>query len=813
MEGNLFGLRLKALLAAWPEATEESPAALLLRTFAHRAPTGTLSLRYLYDPQQSCGQVGAVLLGRVEDNAAQAAQSLARWLRVQLKCHSFEPLNDDELSYFLAPFSIADVTEFTRQVVLLDIASWDLAVQEPIGFKSDAEAKTPPERCPTAQYSLCPVPFAPNPAGWVHFFELLFEHPAPVFVDLAFWPTSLPAPLASALEEQIRRCEDYTRAFQSNRGKTRTAPTLALRAEIIRDRFLALRHLLEGPGHAFWVRIRMASAESIPPELIAAFSQALTHPLKFDLAQRGQYLSGGYAWFRYQGVPQEVREALAILARDMGVVQTEPLRYLFDLGEAAQVLYLPKLLPEARSFPGLPVRCARVVEAPESLPREGIRLGHAQRRKDEVPVILKTDDHRRHVYAIGQTGVGKSSLLLKMAMECIRRGDGVAVIDPHGDLVQLLVRCIPDERVGDVILFDPGDPEYAMGLNLLEWRLEEERAFLADEMISMLRKLYHWEHMGPMFEHNVRYALLLLMSDPDEPGTLVQLPRLFIDRGFHERWLPKVQDPLVRQFWTKDFPMADYSRENYHHYIISKFDQFITNPLMRTIIGQPRSTLNIEEIMNQGKILVVDLAKGKLGEINAFLLGMILMAKIYSTALRRVNIPRSQRRDFFVFVDEFQSLATPTFANILSEARKFRVTFTLCNQYIAQLPKEITSAILGNVGTLVVFRVGLEDAALLEPYFQMAGLGREALASQPNHHAYIRLLVDGELTPPFSFYTELETLRPDGEEVYQRIVAQSRARYARPRQEVEQEIARGLERKAQSLDLAEELEKALFPKE
>ena len=793
---SYFGLKLLELIAplegeSGPLEEPAASEALLVRTLAKIAPTGNFSLRYLHAPEKP-GQLQVAILGRVteERGAEEVLQSVNRFLEVSFKDYWFEPMAQEEIQNFLTPFPIKDVVEITRQVVMLNIASWKIAHRAPLGFGL-TNTSLQPENATMQHLAPYVFPFVPNPEGWPRLFETLLLQPRPVLIEVALWPTELTAREIQLLENEVQRYQAYLDRNPSFRPpekpEARLSSVLVLRAELLRDWYLSQIHQLEIPGNAFWVRIRLASPAAIPPDLVAVTGQAFSRPPTVNIRSgRPYHLAGGFDHWHYRGVPRELREAISELDRDLLPIRHEPLRFIFDGQAAGEVFRLPVIAKKGRaSFPGLRVRHARYLEAPEGLPGEGVRLGHAHRRGNQVGVFLKTDDHRRHVYTVGQTGVGKSSLILKMALENIRRGEGVAVIDPHGDLIQLLLDRIPAERVEDTILFDPGHSDYAIGMNLLEWKIQAEQAFLVDEFISMLKLIYPGEIVGPVFEHNVRYGLLLLMANPDEPGTLVEFPQLFSDRGFHRLWLPYVQDPLVRRFWEKEFPQVDYRTEAYLHYIISKIDPFILHPLMNQIIGQRRSTVELEKVMNEGKILLVDLAKGKLGDLNSKMLGMIVIAKLYAAAMRRINVPRSQRRDFFVYVDEFQNLATETFASILSEARKFRLNLTLCNQYITQLPGWIVQALLGNVGTVIVFRVGIQDAELLEPHF--GPVSQQALADQPNHHAYVRLLVSGELTPPFSLWTELEPEPPGGTQVRQAIRARI-SEYARPRKEVREEI-------------------------
>lgn len=769
---------------------EELPAGLV-RTLAQLAPEGVLSLRYLFDP--ACpGQIDVFLLARVSHNSESTAQQQAKkllqdlfiYLDVHYKLQRFQMLAKSELQRACSPFTPTEVVEITRQQARLLIASWIVEYQRPIGFGASTWASDAPSsnkvRGQAFNYVL---PFLPTEDNFQNLCETLLLQTEPYLIEIAIRPYILPPQGRNALEEYIQTCEGY---LQQNVQPTSPTTTMVLhqRAQLLRDWFFQQKHTLEAEGNAFLMRILIAAQGSVSPGVIAALGTAITRATQASLEEK-PYLAGGFQWRALDPT------MTARLITDLEVEPSEsenPLLRLFDSASAEAVFRFPFAASE--TFPGLRVEKSRILEAPEGLPNEGTLLGTAKRRGQTVPVRLKTDDHRRHVYAVGQTGVGKSTLLLTMIMDHIRRGEGVGVIDPHGDLIRLVLERIPNERLDDVIFFDPGDVDYPVGLNLLEWKLEEERAFLVDELVAMLRLLYPIEIIGPMFEHNVRHGLLLLMANQKDPGTLVQLPQLFVDPGFHKRWLPHVSDPLVQRFWEKEFPITNYRNENFLQYIITKFDPFITHPLMRNIIGQPHSSLDFEQIINNGKIFLVDLAKGKLGDLNAKLLGMIVIAKLYSAAMRRIKIPRGQRRDFFVYVDEFQNLATETFSTILSEARKFRLNLTVCNQYIAQLPSHIISAILGNVGTLVLFRVGVQDAGLLEEY--MPTIGRAGLSDQRTGHAYVRLLADGILTPPFSLYTQHEPERQDGEIVRQQIIEQTRKSYGRPRDEVEREIAESL---------------------
>ncbi len=335
---------------------------------------------------------------------------------------------------------------------------------------------------------------------------------------------------------------------------------------------------------------------------------------------------------------------------------------------------------------------------------------------------MGTEDRRRHTYILGRTGSGKSWLLANMAIQDIRNGAGLCVIDPHGDLIQDILARVPKERAEDIIVFEPFDMERPLGLNMLEVDSEEQKDFAVQEMISIFYKLVTDPAMlGPMFEHNMRNAMLTLMADEEHPGTITDIPRIFTDTEFQKYKLEKVKDPVVRLFWEKEMAKtSDFHKSEMLGYLISKVGRFVENTMMRNIVGQPKSGFNFRKIMDEGKVLLVNLSKGRVGEINAKLLGLILVSKIQIAALSRADIPEEQRKDFYLYVDEFQNFITDAFSSILSEARKYKLNLIIAHQYLGQLEqqagaqgaasKDLRDAVFGNVGTMVVFRTGAEDA-------------------------------------------------------------------------------------------------------
>jgi type IV secretory pathway TraG/TraD family ATPase VirD4 len=399
---------------------------------------------------------------------------------------------------------------------------------------------------------------------------------------------------------------------------------------------------------------------------------------------------------------------------------------------------------------------------------------------------LKEADRLRHIFMLGKTGVGKTTLFVNMALQDIVQGKGVCFIDPLGDgIEEILARILP-ERAEDVILFDPSDTERPMGLNLLDWRRPEEKDFLVAEWIEIFYKLYDPTRtgiIGPQWEHWGRNAALTVMSLPGG-GTLIDIPRLFTDDDFRKHALTHVADPVVKTFWEQQLTKtADFHKSEMYNYFISKFGRFMTNDLMRNIIGQTGSAFNLREVMDSGKILLVNLAKGKIGETNAQLLGLILVSKLQAAAFSRADIPEERRRDFYLYVDEFQNFTTDSFATILSEARKYKLSLNITNQYIAQLTEKIRDAVIGNVGTMIVYRIGAQDAEFLTKEFP--GLTVSDFMNLDRFSAYAKLLIDGSPTQPFSL-VGLKTQRVPNEQVLANLKQLSRLKYGTDRRVIEE---------------------------
>lgn len=435
---------------------------------------------------------------------------------------------------------------------------------------------------------------------------------------------------------------------------------------------------------------------------------------------------------------------------------------------------------------------AKRAPAPMQIASSGLFIGVSRYRGVDRPIFIGDDDRRRHLYVIGKTGTGKSQMLEELVIQDVKAGKGLAVIDPHGDLIDGILARIPPERAEDVIYFDPSDGERPMGLNMLEAQTEEQKHFVVTSIVGLMYKLYDPQKtgiIGPRFEHAVRNAMLTVMSEPGT--TFIEVVRILTDSNFVQELLPKVQDPIIRRYWTDQIAQtADFHKSEVLDYIVSKFGRFVTNKLMRNIIGQSESSFNFRKVMDEGKILLVNLSKGKLGEENSNFLGLILVPRILIAAMSRQDIPEDKRRDFYLYVDEFQNFATPDFAQILSEARKYRLSLTVANQFIGQMEEEVKNAVFGNVGTLITFRVGVTDANYLQHEYQPT-FNEIDLINIDKFNAYVKTIVHNEPVKPFSVDLSKDMSVVNAErnkDVAQAIIQLSRLKYGQARELIEAEI-------------------------
>lgn len=484
-------------------------------------------------------------------------------------------------------------------------------------------------------------------------------------------------------------------------------------------------------------------------------------------------------------------------AKDMESFVTSYIMRFFPQNKRKNILNSVELatlfhFPDEQNTPTsqLTRQSSKQVDGPRNMPDEGLLLGYNVFRGVKKPVRLALGDRQRHMYAVGQTGTGKSTFLENLALQDMINGDGFAFIDPHGDTAEKILAMVPKERTEDVIYFSPADMEYPMGLNLFEYNHPDQKDFLIQETLNMLYKLYDPQHqgiMGPRYEHLFRMAALTVMADP-EGGTFIDIPKLFRDPKYVQQKLKYVKDQNVIEFWQKEIPQSQRSNDfgEVVSWFVSKFGAFLSNEMMRNIIGQTKSAFDLRDIMDNKKILLVNLSKGRVGDLNSKLLGMIFVMKFQAAAMSRASIPEKDRKDFALYVDEFQNFSTDSFATIMSEARKYHLNLIVANQFTTQLTEEIRDAVFGNMGTIVSFRIGQNDVESITKYFQPT-FDADDLLRIPNHNAIVRTLVGGVPTNPFSMAT-LPPLGSPNMQLAEALKQLTAAKYGKPRAEVEKEV-------------------------
>lgn len=529
------------------------------------------------------------------------------------------------------------------------------------------------------------------------------------------------------------------------------------------------------PAYEILIRVVISSntaarSQVLLKNVIAAFSlfdSPRNNGFKFSLTRNVEEMTTAYIMRFF---PQEIRS---------NILNSVEMATLFHL-------------PGSSAIPTSQVKrqMSKQVDGPTDVLDEGLLIGYNEFRGVKKPIRIGAKDRRRHVYIIGQTGVGKSVLQENMAYQDMMDGRGFAFIDPHGDLVESLLGKVPKERVEDIIYFNPSDMANPIGLNMFEFDTPDQKDFLVQEAINMLYGLYDPGHtgiVGPRLEHIFRNCALLLMADP-AGGTFIDVPKCLIDPEFVKSKLKYVKDQQVIDFWTKEFPASQRSNEagEVISWVVAKFGPFISNDAMRNIIGQTKSGFNLREIMDNNKILLVNLSKGKMGELNSKLLGIIFVMKFQAAAMARADTPEDQRVDFSLYVDEFQNFATDSFESILSEARKYKLSLIMGNQFMTQLTDKIREAIIGNVGTVISGRIGVTDAELMVKKFQPT-FDVDDLSKLPNFQSITSVMINNVPSAPFS----MNWIPPMGQvntQLRDALVRLSAAKYGKLRAVVEKEI-------------------------
>lgn len=600
---------------------------------------------------------------------------------------------------------------------------------------------------------------------------VLLAQEAPVCVRTILCPTALTPDERLGIEELIM-------------ATTSTLPDFGLlRASLSAlESLLYLRPLFE-------VRCLVASPDPISRSLLSALGHAISEPARAEDASSGP-LQGGFAVIRGGGdVDRSILRAAfdALMLGEpipsLAPAGLERLRRLLGTWEAANVFRLPVTDDD---FPGIETLSTPELDPPlGSLATSGRRLGQlvAPRR----PVLIDPVERFRHLYVVGQTGTGKSTLLLNLALQDIEAGAGVAVLDPHGDLVEAVLRNVPEHRLDDVVLVDPADEKAVVGVNLLEAETPVQQGYIVAELADMFYDLFDPGRtgiVGPRFETMLRQAALLLLAHPEQPSSMLDISTLFIDPAVRGHLVKDLSDPILAEFWQAEMSLP---RSNEWQEVVSwfrsKFEIFRTSPMVRNVVGQAESSISFSDVLNDGRILLVNLSKGLLGQYNSSLIGHIVFARLWSAALERASIPEAERRDFFVYIDEFQNMTSDSLPDVLSEARKFRVGITLANQFLTQIPDRTRDAIMGNVGNRVTFRLGPVDAGLSSSWLGEP-VKADDLLTLPNHTAVAALSEAGVPLAPLVLRTDAprdQGAAGDAERARER----SRDQWARPVDELD----------------------------
>ncbi len=541
-----------------------------------------------------------------------------------------------------------------------------------------------------------------------------------------------------------------------------------------------IKHKIESPIANVNIRLVASAknklrADAILSEMESAFNQfdnSLGNAVKFDRQEKG---------------------ALTKLFREYAFrMFSDSNKLPLNIREITSLMHFPGI--SVKSSPYLKQSKANTAPAPLDLPREGILLGINKNRNIETKIYMGSEDRLRHMYVIGQTGTGKTTLLKNMIIQDIKNGDGVCMIDPHGSDIQDILANIPPERYDDLIYFDPSYTARPMALNMLEYDPDfpEQKTFVVNELFSIFQKLYgaNPESMGPMFEQYFRNSTMLVLEDPDTGNTLMDVSRVMANKAFRDLKLSHCKNPIVVQFWRDIAEKAggEGALANIVPYITSKFDVFLANDIMRPVVAQEHSSFDFRDIMDNKKILLVNLAKGRLGAINSNLIGLILVGKILMAALSRVDaFGKGPLPPFYLYIDEFQNITTDSISTILSEARKYKLSLTIAHQFIAQLEEKIKDSVFGNVGTIASFRVGAEDAEVLEKQFQPVFTASDIM-NLDNHNAYLKLLANGKPNKPFNI--DKAGFAPAGNpEIVDKLKELSYLKFGRDREDVEADIA------------------------
>lgn len=816
-KSNYFAYRVKLIrtLSALGPMAENYQANLFLRnrTFLNnlinsRKDGFTFDLRIISRPEPELpyrGKIEIVFICRCEvgDNGLveDHRQQILRLLCVSFPEYEYEAVAAGKIPSFLCPFEIRHVSRIEHRVH--DIRLDSLFENRPNRLIGFSEADFSKQANITKKRSTNSVirhifPFIYKGIEFDNLFNYLLLHHHPMAISCRLRPAVLTSGDEAFIERQIAKCEKALHAFPPHKIVLRTQVQSLVQCQTAR--LFALR------ANAVNGSIEIASPSPLPVSTVDMFGSLISTSgesknFRTDM-NFAPYLSGGYKIRQVSDVRgRDAFTNMEIMFPDSLSVHNRLRRLssLHDMDETASFFRFPPSSHE--KLGGVDSKNWRAIPSPEDVISNGTLLGLSSHLDSVQPITIGEEDRKRHVYIVGQTGTGKTTLMKTMIQDDIRSGKGVCIVDPHGDLYEDVLGSIPESRMDDVVLLDPTDAEFPVGLNLLECKAPGLRHFVAQELVGIIRRMMQDEYghdtqmIGPIFFQHMRMNSLLAMSNSEDPGTLLDLYNIFYSKGYWKRWRPHGNsDPLLERWVQQVLPKTDYLSMTSDGmalggYFGSKFEGFVFDPFLRNMFGQKKSKIDLQVIMNSGKILLVKLAKGELTEENSRFLGMIFISKLVAAAMGRATVPKSERRAFHVYVDEFQSIATEGFISLLSEGRKFGVSLTLANQFLSQIhDQRVMKAVFGNAGTIIGFRMGLDDAKLLEQKF-FPSFNCHDIANLPNWNAYAVTLSGGKATAPFSFETIPDTVSPSQERAGI-IRKMARSRYARTRAEAEDEIGR-----------------------
>jgi hypothetical protein len=784
-------------------------------------PPRTYAVRYISNPNPEeflSGTLEVVLITKVSASSENNASALAEYLFQEtlvllgsmLPDYSWRVIdNEDDFQRAWSPFDLegAYVAEIRRREDEFQVGS----IMGRISMLGEAKAGA--EKGPDRIYFV--HQYIPRRMAFTRFLRAMLLYPEPLLVQVNLAPTSLEETEERKLVADISRCEKYLAHGHSETSLANQSISHQQASMVTGLLWEQLVRLQDAP---FLINISIASPRPLQRHIVEALGVEITLPVGglFNVDSRlAQSVKGGCDVV-YPETDDDYKAARLNVSRlgfeIWGYSPAPPelarLRNLVDANEAVAAFRFPIAGPEG--LVGLESQTSRVlpppkevVDLPSKYDAEQLMLiGENHYLGFPTNIFMLQKDRHQHVYIVGQTGTGKTTLLKTMILSDMEKGHGLALIDPHGDLFEEILGLIPESRLDDVVILDPSDDQYVVGFNILEVKDDEDKHFVVREMKSIVERLMYdqygpssREFAGPVFYQGLQNGLLLVMSDPDKPATMLDFYKIFMEPDYYKRWYPlKVENRTLEQYentlerisnalktgsTSNDLTMGEY--------IASKFEDFVFDPRLSLILNQRRSIINFGKIMDENKILLVNLAKGLLTETNSRFLGRLIMTKLQMEAMKRVKLPPEQRSPFFIYVDEFQSIVTSNFTMLLSEGRKFGIGLVLANQFVNQITdQQVRESIFGNVGTIICFRIGQVDSHVLEPHFRPA-FDAFDLTNLPNWNACVKMCVRGQVVRPFSMSTVLPKREPD-DGISSQAIERSRSKFAVRKEKVEKAL-------------------------